>query len=63
MKFEQNQDSIQVLAAVPSAPQANASGWDPFQVWLTRVREPQLQAANAMNSRNRELAPELKKAS
>jgi hypothetical protein len=63
MKFEQDQDSIQTLAAVPLAPETSSSGWDPFQVWLTRVRAPQLQAANAMNSRSVELAPELKKAS
>jgi hypothetical protein len=63
MKFEQDQDSVLALATLQSTPQGNTTGWDPFQVWLTRVREPQLQAASAMISRSCEIAPELKKAS
>jgi hypothetical protein len=40
MKNEQNQDSV----AEATLTDSEFTGWDPFQVWRTRVREPQLRA-------------------
>jgi hypothetical protein len=43
MKLEQQQDSVNDAAKTD----AEMPGWDPFQVWRTRVREPQRKAQDA----------------
>jgi hypothetical protein len=47
MNFEQNQDS----AAEAVLAETEIPGWDPFQVWKTRVREPQLRAHDFRQAR------------
>ncbi|MGH8265459.1 MAG: hypothetical protein ACRET4_18440 [Steroidobacteraceae bacterium] len=47
MKNEQNQDSVAEATLID----AEFTGWDPFQIWRTRVREPQLRAQAKLEPR------------
>jgi hypothetical protein len=46
MKQEQHENSVKEAASSPP----EVGGWDPFQIWRTRVREPQLRAQSTARS-------------
>ncbi|HZF15667.1 MAG TPA: hypothetical protein VE046_06960 [Steroidobacteraceae bacterium] len=58
MKLEQQQNSVRD----PVDTESETAGWDPFQVWRTRVREPQMRATGGVpDARVSEPAPALLK--